>query len=85
MSVKVRLARYGAKKRPVYRVVVADTTSPRDGRFIEQLGQYDPNQDPAVFNIDHDRLNHWIGDGAKPTETVRRLILKSKKAAQASA
>jgi len=79
MSVKVRLARSGAKKRPFYRVVVADSRSPRDGRFIERIGTYDATKDPAIFKIDQERLDHWIGHGAQPTETVKRLLLKNRK------
>ena len=86
MAVRVRLARVGAKKRPVYRVVVADKRSPRDGRFIEHIGQYNPTKDPAEFTIDQKRLEHWLGQGAQPSETVRRLLLKkSQEEAQASA
>ena len=83
MAVKVRLARAGAKKRPVYRVVVADVRKSRDGRFIEAIGQYDPRADPAVFSVDDARLKYWLGHGAKPTETVKRLILKQASAASA--
>jgi small subunit ribosomal protein S16 len=76
MAVRIRLARVGAKKRPVYRVVVADGRCPRDGRFIEHIGRYDPKKDPAEFTIDQKRLDHWLGHGAQPSETVRRLLLK---------
>ena len=83
MAVKVRLARAGAKKRPIYRVIVADGRKPRDGRFIEAIGQYDPRQDPAIFTIDGERLQYWLGHGATPTETVKRLILKQARATAA--
>ena len=81
--VKLRMARAGAKKRPFYRVVVTDSRSPRDGRFIEQIGTYDPNKDPAVLKIKEDRLAHWLGVGAKPSDTLRRLVLKQPKTADA--
>ncbi len=74
--VKVRLARAGAKKKAFYRIVVASSRSPRDGRFIEQIGYYDPKRDPAVFKIDRDRLEHWQRVGAQTSETLGRLILK---------
>lgn len=74
--VKVRLARAGAKKHPFYRVVVSDARTPRDGRFIEQIGTYDPHQDPEAFNVKGDRLGYWLENGAKTTETVQRLINK---------
>jgi small subunit ribosomal protein S16 len=74
MAVKIRLARMGAKKKPFYRVVVADAQAKRDGRFIEILGTYDPNQDPAEFKIKQDRLAEWLQKGAQPTDTVASLI-----------
>ncbi len=74
MSVKIRLARGGAKKKPFYQVVVADERFPRDGRFIENLGQYDPRQNPPVFTLSEDRAIEWLQKGAQPTETVRRLM-----------
>lgn len=74
--VKVRLARAGAKKRPFYRVVVSDNRNPRDGRFIEQIGTYDPKTNPETFTLQKDRLDYWIGVGAQTTETVRRLVNK---------
>lgn len=73
---KIRLARHGRKGRPSYRVVVQDSRSPRDGRFVEILGQYDPLPDPPVFNIDAERARHWLGKGAQPTETVHRFLAK---------
>ena len=74
MAVKIRLARMGAKKRPYYRVVVADQEAKRDGRFLEIIGTYDPNQDPAEVLIKQDRLNDWLEKGALPTNTVASLI-----------
>ena len=77
MSVKIRLKRMGVKKKPFYRVVVADSRSPRDGRFIEEIGYFDPLKEPAVINIDSEKAKKWIGNGAQPTDTVRRLLKKS--------
>jgi len=74
LAVKIRLMRVGKKKQPSYRVVVADGRSPRDGRFIEIIGQYRPRQDPSVVNIDSDRALHWLGHGAQPTEEVAKLL-----------
>ena len=75
--VKIRLRRMGAKKAPFYRVVVADSRYPRDGRFIEEIGTYDPRQNPAAVNIDVERAQAWIKTGAQPTETVRDLLKKA--------
>ena len=75
--VKIRLRRMGAKKRPFYRVVVADARSPRDGRYIEEIGYYDPTKDPAVIKIDEDKAVRWINDGAQPTDTARSLLRKT--------
>ena len=75
--VKIRLRRMGAKKRPFYRVVVADSRSPRDGRFIEEIGYYDPTKDPAVIKIDEDKAVRWITNGAQPTDTARSLLRKT--------
>ena len=72
--VKIRLKRMGQKKAPFYRIVVADERSPRDGRFIEEIGTYDPNQEPSVFNVDEEAAKRWIANGAKPTETVGKLL-----------
>ncbi|MBQ3602057.1 MAG: 30S ribosomal protein S16 [Lachnospiraceae bacterium] len=72
--VKIRLKRMGQKKAPFYRVVVADERSPRDGRFIEEIGTYDPNQEPSVFNINEEAAKKWIANGAKPTDTVNKLL-----------
>ena len=75
--VKIRLKRIGAKKAPFYRVVVADERYPRDGRFIEEIGTYDPNVEPAAVKLDMEKANKWIANGAQPTETVRALIKKA--------
>ncbi|MBR2339491.1 MAG: 30S ribosomal protein S16 [Clostridia bacterium] len=77
MAVKIRLRRMGAKKAPFYRVIVADSRSPRDGRFIEEIGYYDPMKEPAVIKIDADKANKWLANGAQPTETVKALLKKS--------
>ena len=76
MAVKIRLRRMGAKKAPFYRVVVADSRSPRDGRFIEELGYYNPTKDPAEVKIDADKAKAWIANGAQPTDTVKSLLKK---------
>ena len=76
MAVKMRLKRMGKKKSPFYRVVIADSRSPRDGRFIEEIGIYDPTVDPAKFNIDGEKAQKWIKNGAQPTETVKSLLKK---------
>ena len=75
--VKIRLRRMGAKKAPYYRVVVADSRYPRDGRFIEEIGTYDPLQEPAAIKVDAERAQAWIKTGAQPTETVRDLLKKA--------
>jgi len=77
MATKIRLRRMGAKKAPFYRVVVADSRSPRDGRCIEELGYYDPTKDPAVIKIDEERAKYWVGTGAQPSDTVRALLVKA--------
>lgn len=76
MAVKIRLKRMGAKKRPFYRVVVADARSPRDGRFIESVGYYDPLKDPKVFHVDDERIRHWMATGARPSDAVRELLVR---------
>jgi small subunit ribosomal protein S16 len=76
MSVKIRLARHGAKKRPFYRIVVANIESPRDGRFLEVVGTYNPLPDPAEVNLKGDRVKYWMAQGAEPTDTVRNLLKK---------
>ncbi|MCL2632994.1 MAG: 30S ribosomal protein S16 [Oscillospiraceae bacterium] len=77
MAVKIRLRRMGAKKAPFYRIVVADSRFPRDGRFIEEVGYYDPTKNPSVISVDGDKVQKWLKDGAQPTDTVKR-ILKTK-------
>ena len=77
MATKIRLRRMGAKKAPFYRVVVADSRSPRDGRFIEEIGYYDPTQTPVVIKIDEERAKYWVGTGAQPSETVKALLVKA--------
>ena len=77
MAVKMRLRRMGAKKAPFYRVIVADSRSPRDGRFIEEIGYYNPLTDPADIKIDAEKASKWLANGAQPTETVKALLKKS--------
>ena len=77
MAVKMRLRRMGAKKAPFYRVIVADERSPRDGKFIDEIGYYNPLRDPAEIKIDSDKATKWLNDGAQPTETVKSLLKKS--------
>ena len=77
MATKIRLARMGAKKKPFYRMVVADSQSPRDGRFIEIVGTYDPNKEPAAVSWKQDVLKKWLSVGAEPTPTVKNLIRSS--------
>jgi small subunit ribosomal protein S16 len=74
MSVKIRLARYGAKKKPYYRIVVASIDAPRDGRFLEQVGTYDPLKKPAAVTLKQDRVQEWLDKGAMPTATVKSLL-----------
>ena len=74
MAVKIRLKRMCQKKRPIYRIVVADARAPRDGRNIDEIGTYDPNQEPAEVTVDTEAAKKWIANGAKPTETVARLF-----------
>lgn len=76
MSVKIRLRRIGAKKHPYYRLVVADTRSPRDGKFLEILGTYDPMTDPARLNIDQEKIRTWLAKGARPSDTARDFLIK---------
>jgi small subunit ribosomal protein S16 len=73
----IKLTRMGAKKRPFYRIIVAEKRSKRDGKFIEAIGHYDPLKQPGELKINHDRFNYWIDHGAQPTETVRQLVKKS--------
>ena len=77
MAVKIRLKRLGSKKNPFYRVVVADSRSPRDGRFIEEIGNYNPHMDPPAINIDAEKAKKWIANGAQPTETAKSILKKS--------
>ena len=74
MAVKIRLKRMGQKKAPFYRIIVADARSPRDGRFIAEIGTYDPNQEPSAVRIDEEAAKQWLANGAQPTETVSRLF-----------
>ena len=74
MAVKIRLARVGSKKNPIYRVVVADSRSPRDGRFIEIVGRYNPQTEPSTIELDEAKVKDWLAQGAQPTESVARLI-----------
>ncbi len=76
MAVKIRLRRMGAKKAPFYRVVVADSRYPRDGRFIEEVGYYDPTKEPSVVKLDEEKVRKWLQSGAQPTDTVRALLKK---------
>lgn len=76
MAVKIRLRRMGAKKSPFYRIVVADSRYPRDGRFIEEIGTYNPLTDPSEIKIDADKAKAWIANGAQPTDTVKALLKK---------
>ena len=76
MAVKIRLRRMGAKKAPFYRIVVADERYPRDGRFIEEIGYYDPTKEPTVVNLDADKANTWLKNGAQPTDTVKVILKK---------
>lgn len=85
MSVKIRLSRHGAKKRPYYRIVVADARNPRDGRFIEQVGTYDPRTPDAALRLDQAKVDGWIKQGAQPTQTVRNLMKRAAKEAAADA
>lgn len=76
MPVKIRLSRLGAKKKPFYRLVVADSRARRDGRFIESIGTYDPLRDPPAVTMNEDRVVHWLRRGAQPTDTVRRILTR---------
>ena len=77
MAVKIRLRRMGAKKNPFYRIVVADSRYPRGGRFIEEIGYYNPLEDPAVVKVDAEKAQKWIANGAQPTDTVKDLLKKA--------
>jgi small subunit ribosomal protein S16 len=74
MAVKLRLARVGSKKNPIYRIVAADERSPRDGKFLEIVGRYNPQTDPSTIVIDEERAKHWLSNGAQPTDAVKRLL-----------
>ena len=74
MATRIRLARVGSKKNPIYRVVVADARSPRDGRFIEIVGRYNPQTSPSTIQLDEEKIRDWIAKGAQPSDTVRRLL-----------
>ncbi|MET0502248.1 MAG: 30S ribosomal protein S16 [Candidatus Binatia bacterium] len=80
MSVTIRLSRHGAKKRPFYRIVVSDRRSPRDGRYIEQVGTYDPSATSGGVKLNREKIDSWINNGAQPSQTVSELIKKEKKA-----
>ena len=74
MAVNIRLRRMGQKKAPFYRIIVADSRSPRDGRFIEEIGTYDPTKDPSVYNVNEELAKKWLANGAQPTETVSKIF-----------
>ena len=74
MAVKIRLRRMGQKKNPFYRIIVADSRSPRNGRFIEEIGTYDPNTDPSTFNVDEELTKKWLANGAQPNEVVDKIF-----------
>jgi small subunit ribosomal protein S16 len=78
MAVKLRLTRVGSKKNPIYRVVAADSRSPRDGKFIEIVGRYNPQTDPSTIDLDEAKVKDWLAKGAQPTESVRRLLRAAK-------
>ncbi|HKU36620.1 MAG TPA: 30S ribosomal protein S16 [Polyangiales bacterium] len=82
--VKIRLARFGAKKHPFYHIVVTDSENPRDGRFLEQIGTYDPGKPMAQATVDRARLSHWVGRGAKLSETLAKVMREQAKAAPAA-
>lgn len=85
MAVTIRLTRAGSKKVPFYRIVAADRRSPRDGRFIEQLGVYDPLRDPVEFRVNEERLAHWLKNGALPSQTIAELLRRQRRAAAGTA
>ena len=84
MALRIRLARYGAKKRPFYRIVVTNSESPRDGRFLEIIGTYDPRQEPAAVNVKEELLSLWLSRGATPSDTVASLLKRPRAAAAAA-
>lgn len=77
MSVRIRLKRMGAKKKPFYRIVVADSRYPRDGRFIEEIGYYNPTTKPTTFEVDREKVRQWIAKGARPSDTVKALLTRT--------
>ncbi len=77
MAVRIRLTRLGRKKKPFYRIIVADSQSPRDGKFLDILGTYDPLKDPVAVTVDQEKLAHWLGKGALPTTTVKSILSKA--------
>ena len=77
MAVRIRLTRQGRKKKPFYRIVVADSECPRDGKFLDIVGTYDPMQEPAAINVNNEKLDDWMGKGAQPTTTVKSLLKKA--------
>ena len=79
MAVKIRLRRMGAKKAPFYRIIVADSRSPRNGKFIEEIGYYDPNKEPSVIKVDTEKAKQWISNGAQPTDTVKKILAIAEK------
>lgn len=81
MAVKIRLSRHGAKKRPYYRIVIADSRSPRDGKFIDEVGRYNPCAEPAMVKFDMEKVDQWIRCGAQPTDTVARLLKNARESA----
>ncbi|MEK6608727.1 MAG: 30S ribosomal protein S16 [Myxococcota bacterium] len=83
--VRIRLARAGGKKKPYYRIVATDERNPRDGRFIEQVGIYDPLKSPALVRLDLARVDHWLGHGAQPSQTVKQLLRRTRAAAPPAA
>jgi small subunit ribosomal protein S16 len=85
MAVSIRLQRFGAKKRPFYRMVAADSRAPRDGRFLEQLGTYDPMLDPPAINLKSERLEYWLSVGAQPTQTAASVIRRHRRTVAAEA
>ncbi|MBV7271969.1 30S ribosomal protein S16 [Clostridium thailandense] len=77
MAVKIRLRRMGAKKAPFYRIVVADSRSPRDGRFVEEIGYYNPTTEPATIKVDEEKANKWLQNGAQPTDIIKKLFVRA--------
>ncbi len=74
MAVKIRLTRMGKKRNPIYRIIVADSRAPRDGRFIDEIGTYDPNTDPSTYKVDEEKAKKWLANGAQPTEVVGKIF-----------